>query len=165
MTIEAEGALGTRAAPERMMHWLLLGFAAGFFAVLVFHQGSSLIAYGLGITPNLPYQMRSTQPLGIPQVLSLAFWGGVWAVVFAWIVGVVPQAPRRGLGVVIAGFLFGAFIISTFNWFVLAPLRGQPLGNGFVLANMVRGQIFNGIYGIGVGVWLTVGQRLLAGRL
>jgi hypothetical protein len=164
MTSRVEGEFGTDAAASGLWQWLAIGFVSGALGVLVFHQGANLITYSLGWTPNPPYQMRATWPLGVPQVLSLAFWGGVWAMVLALILRFVPQLPRAGVGLAIAGFVFGAFIISPFNWFVLAPLRGQPLGNGFVLANMVRGQIYNGIFGLGAGVCLPLLQRLMTAR-
>lgn len=100
----------------------------------------------------------------MPQFISLAFWGGVWLTVFAAAATRLPATMRAGIGLCIAGFLFGAFVISPFNWFVLAPLRGQPLGNGFILANMLRGMFFNGVFGLGGALWMLVGLRFLAAR-
>lgn len=144
--------------------WLLLGFVGGFLSVLTFHQGTGGIFYLVGWGNNPPYSLRSTSPLGVPQVISLAFWGGVWLTVFAAALTWLPASMRAGIAFVVAGFIFGAFVISPFNWFVLAPLRGQPLGNGFVLANMLRGMLFNGIFGLGGALWMLVGQRVFASR-
>ena len=144
--------------------WLLLGFAAGFLSVLTFHQGMGGVFYLLGWGNNAPYSMRSTWPLGVPQVISSAFWGGLWLTVFAAASTRLPASMRIGGGFLIAGALFGALVISPFNWFVLAPARGQPLGNGFILANMLRGMLFNATFGLGGALWMLAGQRLLAAR-
>ena len=55
--------------------WLALAFLAGALGVLVFHQGFIAILHVAGIIPNLAWP--PTAPLHIPQVLSLAFWGGL----------------------------------------------------------------------------------------
>jgi len=149
------------ALPTPLATWLLLGFVAGFVSVLTFHQGAIGIAHLIGLAPNPPYNMRAVAPLGVPQFVSLAFWGGVWLTVFALAATRLPASMRSGTGFLIAGLVFGAVVISVFNWFVLAPLRGQPLGNGFIPANMMRGMIYNGLFGLGGAVWMTVGLRFL----
>ena len=144
--------------------WIALGFVAGFVSVLTFHQGAIGIAHLLGWAANPPYATRAVGPLGVPQFLSLAFWGGVWLMVFALLALRLPPAMRSGIGFVVAGVVFGGLVISTFNWFVLAPLRGQPLGNGFVPANMLRGIIYNGLFGLGGALWMLLGKQVLARR-
>ncbi len=62
---------------------LALAFAAGFISVLVFHQAMLAILHGLGVTPGVPWQTTPVPPLGIPQVISSAFWGGLWGIVLA----------------------------------------------------------------------------------
>lgn len=155
-------AFDAPAKPFPLAAWLLLGFVAGFLSVLTFHQGAIGIAHLLGLAPNPPYPTRAVAPLGVPQFVSLAFWGGVWLTVFAAVAMRLPASMWDGLGFVVAGAIFGGLVISTFNWFVLAPLRGQPLGNGFILANMLRGVAYNGIFGLGGALWMLAGRRLLA---
>jgi hypothetical protein len=142
----------------------VLGFVAGFLSVLTFHQGAIGIAHLIGWAPNPPYPMRAVAPLGVPQFISLAFWGGVWMMVFAVLSMRLPPSAQTGLGFLLAGLIFGGLVISVFNWFVLAPLRGQPLGNGFVPANMMRGITYNGIFGLGGAVFMLIGRRILAAR-
>ena len=154
-----------RPTPSSVPLWLLLGFVAGFVSVLTFHQGSIGIAHLLGWAPNPPYPTRPAPPLGVPQFVSLAFWGGVWLTVFALAVTRLPERMRTGVAFLIAGAIFGSCVISVFNWFVLAPLRGQPFGNGFVPANMMRGMIYNGLFGLGGAIWMSIGRRLIVARL
>jgi hypothetical protein len=158
------GILENPARRTWLWAWLLLGFVAGFISVLTFHQGTSGILFLLGWGNNLPYPMEPIPPLNVPQFVSLAFWGGVWLTVFALLATRLPALARKDYRFLVAGFLFGALVISPFNWFVLAPLRGQPLGNGFVPVNMLRGIFLNGVFGLGGAVWMLILPRLLSRR-
>ena len=61
------------------MRHLFSGFFAGFLAVLTVHQAVIAAGGALGFLPGATgWAMRPVPPLGIPQVLSLAFWGGIW---------------------------------------------------------------------------------------
>lgn len=59
------------------MIWLK-AFIAAFLATLIFHQGLFGLFYLADILPKAPYNMTPTGPLGVPSVLSLALWGGLW---------------------------------------------------------------------------------------
>ena len=83
---------------------LVAGFIAGFLAVLIFHQLMLGLLHLIGLTAGQPYAFRPVPPLGIPAVLSAAFWGGVWGIVFA----VVHHRFPRGSAYWVAAFLFGA---------------------------------------------------------
>jgi hypothetical protein len=72
----------------------LIGFAAGALSVLVFHRGMVALLHLARLVPNPPFPMRAVPPLGLPQIASMAFWGGVWAVLIAAILAARP-APRR----------------------------------------------------------------------
>src|ERR1700722_8742864 len=52
-------------------------FLVGGLAVLVVHQPVVGLLHALGSTPIMPYNLRATQPWGIPVFLSLTFWGGI----------------------------------------------------------------------------------------
>ena len=93
---------------------------AGFVATLVFHQGAALIAYGIGMAPNFPYNMTPRPPWGVPAVFSLAFWGGVWAITF---IIVDPYLPRSGPFWQRAA-IFGAIFPTLGVWLIVQPLRG-----------------------------------------
>ena len=72
-------------AATALPRWLVVGFVSGFIAVLIFHQGAAAFLHALQWTPRAPYSMAAVAPLGVPQVLSLAFWGGVWGVLLAFV--------------------------------------------------------------------------------
>src|SRR3546814_19529065 len=92
--------------------------------------------------------MAPTEPCGVPKVISLAFWVGVWGFVFSW---VEPKFPR-GAGYWIAALLFGAIFPTLVAWFVVAPLKGQPVAGGFVPGRMMIGPLVNGAWGIGTAI-------------
>ena len=138
------------------MSRLALGFAAGFFAVLVFHQGMIAFLYAMDLARSGPYAMQTTWPFGVPRFWSLAFWGGVWGIVF------VLAEPWFGRGgkYWLAAFLFGALAPTLFTWFILSPMRGGPMAGGWQLANMWRGPVLNGAWGLGTAAALWLFSRV-----
>jgi hypothetical protein len=130
-------------------------FLCGFFAVLLFHQGAVLALNLAGVIPNGPYQTRPIPPFGVPAFLNMAFWGGVWGIVYGLVRGRIPATLHPAL----AGFLFGIVGPTFFGWFVLAPLRGQPVASGFAVPNMLRGVFINGSYGLGLALIALYADR------
>jgi hypothetical protein len=47
------------------------------------------------------------------------------------------------------------------GWFVVAPLRGQPIAAGGIPSRMAIGLFVNGLWGLGAGLLLLAGQRSL----
>jgi hypothetical protein len=103
--------------------------------------------------------MQPTRPLGMPQLWSIAFWGALWGVVLA-----VALARLDGARLVIAATLFGAVLPTLVAWFVVAPLKGQPMAAGFVPMAMAIGPIVNGAWGLGTGIGLALFGRPRAHR-
>lgn len=136
---------------------LLSGFLAGFFATLIFHQLMLALLWGVGVAPFAPFAMAPTHPFGIPAVFSLAFWGGLWGIVFVWI---ERGFPRRS-GYWLMAFLFGAIFPSLVALLVVLPLKGKPLGGGWHLPLLVTAVLINGAWGVGTGVFLTGLNRWL----
>lgn len=129
---------------------LLFGFLAGFLATLIFHQLTLAVLWGLGIAPFGPFPMGATRPFGVPAVFSLAFWGGVWGIVYAWIDGRFP----RGGSYWVTAFLFGAVFPSLVALLIVLPLKGRPVGGGWAPALLVTAFLINGAWGVGTGVFL-----------
>jgi hypothetical protein len=100
------------------------------------------------------YQLLPTEPFGVPQLWSLAFWGGAWGIVMA-------AALRRltGSGLVLAAVVFGAIFPTLVAWFIVAPLKGQPMAAGFIPAAMAVGAIVNAAWGLGTGLGLALFGR------
>ena len=89
----------------KALQLVLLGFIAGAIGVLVFHQLFLLVMHALGLVPFAPYPVDPTPPFGVPKVLSLAFWGGVWGIVLVWFMGRVRGADRLWVAIVFGGVL------------------------------------------------------------
>jgi hypothetical protein len=134
--------------------WLLVGFVAGAASVLLFHQGAFALLHAFGATPRLPYSTQPTVPLGLPQIWSITFWGGVWGVLLA---ATLARLERGRL--VLAALVFGAILPTLVAWFVVAPLKGQPMAGGFVPMAMATALIVNGAWGLGTGIGLALFGR------
>ncbi len=140
-----------------MARTTLLAFLAGALAVAVFHQGllfllhhnfAPLQAIGVpaAFRPNgAGYSLAATRPLGVPQVVSLMFWGGVWGIVLAW---VTRRAPD-----LLAGFLFGAIVTTLAGLTLVAHLRGVPMWGGNAIT-LTRALLLNGTWGWGTALLL-----------
>jgi hypothetical protein len=129
---------------------LLFGFIAGFLATLIFHQLALALLWSVGVAPFRPFPLAATRPFGVPAVISLAFWGGVWGIVFAMIDDRLP----RGAGYWIAAFLFGAILPSLVALLVVAPLKGAPVGGGWQPPLLLTAFLINGAWGIGTALIL-----------
>jgi hypothetical protein len=147
-------ALRHSPAAAALPRWLVVGFVSGFVAVLIFHQGAAAILHALQWTPRAPYPMEAVAPLGLPQVLSLAFWGGVWGVLLAAVLARFDDAK-----LVVAATIFGAILPTLIAWFVVAPLKGQPPAGGFVMPGLLVGPIVNAAWGFGTGLGLLWFRR------
>lgn len=108
----------------------------------------------MALTSFVPYSMAPTHPWEIPQLWSLAFWGGLWGVLLAASLG-----RLRGMPLILAALVFGALLPTLVAWFVVAPLKGQPIAAGGVPSRMVIGLIANGAWGLGAGIGLALFGR------
>ena len=132
------------------------GFVAGLVAVLVFHQGALLALHLAGLVPASPWRFDPVPPLGVPAVLSAAFWGGLWGIALALL---LPSLGRGGPGadpgaLLLAGLLFGAVLPTLVAWFVVLPLKGLPAGGGLRWPGVVVGPVVNGAWGLGTALVL-----------
>jgi len=132
---------------------MLLGFVAAFFATLIFHQIGLELCHLIGLTPGTPYNFKGVPPFHVPAVISLAFWGGVWGIVF---VLVEPWLARCPGGYWAGAIIFGAIFPTVFSWLIVAPIKGLPLGYGFHWPGILVGPIVNGLWGLGTGWFLLL---------
>jgi hypothetical protein len=148
-----------RRTPSAFPIRLLFGFVAGFLATLMFHQLTLALLWGVGLAPFAPFPMAATQPFGVPAVLSLAFWGGLWGILFA----LVEDRFPRGSGYWVLAFLFGAILTSLVALFVVAPLKGKPIAGGWDPPLLLTAFLINGAWGIGTGLILKALLRWFGG--
>ena len=139
----------------------VLGFLAAAISVLVFHQAMwearHLLALpGLGMPP--PYSTTPIPPYGVPQILNLCFWDGLYGIVFGLML------PRLTAPLWLCGPGLG--IIAALVGLLPAPaIKGVPVGAGRMPLSWVRSFLINGFWGIGVGIILPLLLRLREPRL
>ncbi len=131
--------------------WLLKAFVAGFIATLVFHQGLFAVFHAAGMVPVPAYNMTPSVPLGVPAVLSLAFWGGVWGWPVAWLI-----RNDAGARYWLKAVAFGAIGPTAVAMLLVFPLKGFPVDAKTVVGAL----LLNGAWGLGVGLLM----RLMAPR-
>jgi hypothetical protein len=154
---------------------IIAGFIAGFLAVLIFHQGmyvliQQMLKMGyLGAPPlgGTPWNMAADPAAyGMPRVLNQAFWGGLWGILFAYVIDVMP-GPN-----VLRGFIFGCiFPMLLGSWLVVAMIKGAPLFSGamgkggFNVMALRNGFLLNGVaFGIGLGLLYPIIAGLFSRR-
>jgi hypothetical protein len=130
---------------------LLLGFAAGFVATLIFHQGLWWIFNQVGIIPlsRGAWPVDAIPPFGVPSVLSKAFWGGIWGMALTPVL-----AHLSGANYWIAWVAVGAVALTAVAFFVVPVLKGDPMqamGPRFLI-----GLAVNGAWGFGTALILQI---------
>jgi hypothetical protein len=98
-------------------------FIAGALAVPLVHQPVLAILDSMGFISRAAYSMEATHPFGVPAVISLSFWGGVWGLILLLVLGRLRE-PWLST----AAMLFGSIAPTLVAAFVVAPLKGQPSG-------------------------------------
>lgn len=122
----------------------LLGFVAGVIATLSFHQAMWAVLHGFGLMPPA-YPMVPTKPWGVPKMVSMCFWAGVWGAAFGLLLPRLrPPLWRAGLGLGVTAALVGLFVVL--------PLKGLPVAAGLRWKPWVDSLLINGCWGLGVGL-------------
>ena len=145
--------------PEKVQHGVraALGFIAGFLSVLTFEMVLIAILDAAGApVPITPWSMAPVPPFGVPQSISAAFWGGLWGMVYAFL---EPRLTAR-LGWWSGGLAFGALPLLVL-WFVVLPLKGLPIGGGFVLPMVLLAIALHACFGLGAAIIFRFGLHLV----
>ena len=127
----------------------VLGFIAAAVSVLIFHQAMwealHLLALpGMGMPPAYP--MDPIPPWGVPRIVNLCFWGGLYGIVFGLVLPrLTAPAWVCGLGLGIIAALVGLLVVPA--------IKGLAVGGGWPLG-WVRSLLINGFWGIGTGLIL-----------
>ncbi len=126
-------------------------FIAGFLSTLIFHQGVLGLFYLLGMVPRAPFAMAPVPPFGIPSVISLAFWGGLWGLLL-W--RLIANARRSAYWW--RALLIGAIGPSAVALLLVFPLKGMPIAGGGDVKLIVGALILNGAWGLGVALLMRM---------
>lgn len=124
-------------------------FVAGFLSTLVLHQGFYTLFWLGGAVPNPPFDLTATAPLGVPSVISLAFWGGVWGLPVWWFIrdAIASNYWWRAIGL-------GAVGPSAVALFIVFPVKGMGFAAGWDPAVIMGALILNGAWGLGVAAFM-----------
>jgi hypothetical protein len=137
-------AISIRSAPDAG-----LAFLAGALSVLIFQMGAGAVLYAAGILPNPPYSMAPTQPLGIPQSLSGAFWGGLWGIVMLPVLRSAVGSARYW----ITAALFGGVVVGGVLLFIVLPLKGRPFAGGWNPGLWLIILVLHAVFGLGTALF------------
>ena len=137
-----------------LLKLLLLGFVAGFVATLLFHQSLWYFFNQLGVIPpgRPAWPLNAVPPLGVPSVISKAFWGGLWGAGLALLLGQLSGPAYWSSWIIV-----GAVALTAVAFFVVAPIKGEPIPA--LWPRFAVGFLLNGAWGFGTALLL----RLLAG--
>ncbi len=129
-------------------------FIAGFIATLVFHQGVFQLLHMAGVVPNPAWNMSPVPPLGVPSVLSLAFFGGLWGCLL-WLL------IKRASGVKhwLLATLWGAILPSAVALAIVFPMKGMVVASGGYPKLIVGALLLNGVWGLGVALMMRLMRR------
>ncbi|MDC0664323.1 hypothetical protein [Marinobacter sp. SS21] len=132
------------------MVWLK-AFVSGFLATLIFHQGLYSLFYLAGAVPTEPFNFESVPPFGIPAVVSLSFFGGLWGIVLWGLLGRLSSWRYWVWSVVI-----GATGPTLVAMLLVFPLKNLDVSG----QTWIGGLILNGFWGLGVATFqVLMGAR------
>ncbi len=120
----------------------------------LFHQAVFAIFYAMQWTTRVPFSFEATKPFGVPQLLSLSFWGGLWGI----LLGLLLARTRTSRAFWTIALLFGAIAPTLVAGFVVAPLKGLPAGGGAKLAAI--GLSVNAAWGVGTAALYQLFGRI-----
>jgi hypothetical protein len=126
-----------------------LGCVAGAIAILTFHQGTMALLHLTGMGGPAPFRTMPVPPFGLPVIVCLSFWGGVYGAIFGM------ALPRLRAPLWFAGLGLG-LLVTLIAWFVVAPIKGKPIAFDFEPGPMIRSLLANLIWGFGVGLLLPL---------
>jgi hypothetical protein len=132
------------------MKWLKW-FIAGTLAVPLGHQLALWALNAMHFIDRAPFAMTPTKPFGVPSVISLSFWGGVWGI----LLGLILERTR-GAKYWILAIVIGAIAPTLVAGLVVAPLKGMPVGANSKL--LAIGLTVNGVWGLMTAVFYRVFQ-------
>lgn len=129
-------------------------FVAGFVSTLLFHQGLLFALFKAGATTKGAWDMTPVPPLGVPSVISLALFGGLWGIALWWMIRGQPGAMYWTMATVL-----GALLPTLVALFVVFPLKGLKFAADWDPKIWIGALLVNAAWGIGVAVLMKLVPR------
>jgi hypothetical protein len=134
---------------------VVLGFIAAAISVLIVHEGIIQLLHMAGYIPRKGWTMTpAVAPFGVPYLVNLVFWGGLWGVLFALVYNWIPGGMAW-----LKGLIFGLFIVVVSNWILLPLIKGNVFGvanqvlfGGYNPTRMLIVAAIVGGFGLGLGI-------------
>jgi len=97
--------------------------------------------------------MTPVPPFGVPAVISLAFWGGVWGLIL------IPAIARirNEAAYFLAAIIFGAIFPTLVAAYVVAPIKHISMPH--TPSNVILGLTVNGAWGLGTALFFRLFAR------
>lgn len=133
----------------------LRAFAAGFVSTLVFHQAVVGIFHLMGAFPRAPWSLAPVPPLGVPSVLSLAFWAGLWGIAL-WPL----LRGASGSAYWLRAVVLGAIGPTAVAILVVIPLKTGVFPPDVSAKLVIGGLIVNAAWGFGLALFLRWLKRI-----
>ena len=126
-----------------MVSVALRSFIAGFVSTLVFHQ---TVIWFVARAAGFPFKTWNMAPnsYGVPSVLALAFWAGLWGIALCAVIG-----ARRWSPALVWGAVLGGVVPSVWGWTVLASIHGKPMFSGGNMKVIIFVLFVNAVWGAG----------------
>lgn len=133
----------------------LRAFAAGFLSTLVFHQAVIGIFHLMGAFPRAPWSLAPVPPLGVPSVISLAFWAGLWGIAL-WPL----LRGASGSAYWLRAVVLGAIGPTAVAILVVIPLKTGVFPPDVSAKLVIGGLIVNAAWGFGLALFLRWLKRI-----
>lgn len=130
-------------------------FVAGFLSTLTFHQAVIWVFFTMGVFSRAPWNMDAVPPLGVPAVVSLAFWGGVWGIPIWYLMRHATNAAYWTRAIV-----FGAIGPTVVAILVVARIKSGDFSAASNLQFWIGGLIVNGVWGLGLALLMRGLKRV-----
>jgi hypothetical protein len=142
-------------APSISVMTLVMAFLAGLLATPVFHQVTLAILHAAGAVPFAPFNMAPTKPFGVPDWMSLSFWGGIWGVLFQLTLPRWFKGTRYWVAAIVAGGILPTLVFM----FVVWPLKVGGMVPDFI-GFFIIGFILNAAWGLGWALFTLLFRKV-----
>lgn len=125
-------------------------FIAGFLSTLIVHQGLLHLLYVSGVVPVPAWSFKLTEPFGIPAVISLALFGGLWGIVQGGLLSLTTEDHYW-----MKSFFFGALMPTIVAISVVFPLKGIDV----TPSRIFLGMMLNGSWALGTAAYIFAREK------